>query len=384
MVKVLQFVEGLSQGGIEAFVTNVASNINTEEVTCDFLVLKTEAAAQADYVYEKQLLAEGCKIYYLVNYDTSSLGTLQRAKCYIHTLKEWLKGNEGKYDVIHIHASHLGNFYPMIRAMEKCGIQHIFLHSHSTKIQSTKMFLLHQIFRKCLYFDKKVTRLACGEDAGRWMHGKQFFEIIKNGIELDRFRYSEENRISIRRELCIPEKTQVLGHIGAFRKEKNHFYLLNVFKIYCKNHPNSILLLVGDGTLKKQIVSKVNELGLKEQVLFLGNRSDVNKILSAIDCVLLPSLFEGISLAAIETQANGVPMIVSDGVARQTILCNKVSVCSIEETEMAYTKWCDTIEKVIHEGRKGIEYKEEFKAYDIRRTVQKLEALYKVCTENKI
>lgn len=382
MVKVLQFVEGLSQGGIEAFVTNVARNINKEDVICDFLVLKTEEAAHADYVYEKQLLAEGCRIYYLINYDTSFLRTLQRAKGYIQALKEWLQ--EREYDIIHIHASHLGNFFPMIRTMEKCGVQHIFLHSHSTKIQSTKMFLLHQIFRKLLYFDKKVTRLACGEDAGRWMYGKQSFEIIKNGIELDRFRYLEENRISIKRELCIPEKTQIIGHIGAFRKEKNHFYLLNVFKLYCEKHPNSILLLVGDGTLKKQIVSKVNDLGLKEKVLFLGNRSDVNKILSAIDCVLLPSLFEGISLAAIETQANGVPMIISDGVARQTILCNKVSVCSIEETEMAYTKWCDTIEKVIYEGRKGIDYKEEFKTYDIRRTVRKLEALYKGCIENKI
>lgn len=160
MVKVLQFIEGLSQGGIEAFVTNVARNINKEEVICDFLVLKTEEAAHADYVYEKQLLAEGCRIYYLINYDTSSLRTLQRAKGYIQALKEWMQERERQYDVIHIHASHLGNFYPMIRAMEKCGVQHIFLHSHSTKIQSTKMFLLHQIFRKCLYFDKKVTRLA--------------------------------------------------------------------------------------------------------------------------------------------------------------------------------------------------------------------------------
>lgn len=376
MIKVLQFVEGLSQGGIESFITNVVHNANKDKIACDFLVLKTAKAAKLEYVYENQILNEGSRIYYLIDYDTSKYNTVKKGRIYIDALKKWLNKYGNQYDVVHIHASHLVNFYPIISEIEKYGIKRIFLHSHSSDNQSFKINLFHRFFRICLDFNQNVNRLACGVQAGRWMYGGKKFEIITNGIEIEKFVYSIENRKCIRKQLDIPLEAKVIGHVGAFREEKNHFYLINIFMKYHESHPDSYLLLIGEGKLKKDVMAKVEILGIKDSVLFLGNRTDVNEILSALDCLLLPSFFEGVSVSAIEAQANGVPMIISDKVSPETILCNKVSVCPIEETEYVYEQWCKTMEESVNQGREGIVYKPHFWQYDIKATVQKLEMLY--------
>ena len=110
----------------------------------------------------------------------------------------------------------------------------------------------------------------------------------------------------------IDENTKVYGHIGTFTYPKNHKFLLEIFEKINKKEKESKLLLIGSGILESDIKRKVTEKGLQEKVIFLGIRNDIEKVLSAIDCFLFPSIFEGIPLTLIEAQANGVPIIKND------------------------------------------------------------------------
>lgn len=374
-IRVLQFVEGLSQGGIEAFVVNVYKNLDLEKFECDFLVLKTAEASNLTYVYERELLDSGVKIQYLIDVDSTSQNSLFKSIKYLQLFRRWLQNGGKSYDVIHVHASHLANFYPYLLCMKYYGVKKIVLHSHNSTTGSKTSYIIHKIFRRMLK-PVGVICLACGEEAGRWMFGSIPFKVIPNGIDLQKFHYSSLNRREIRKEFGINENTQILGHVGAFRDQKNHSYLIEIFYRYHKKNPDSKLFLVGDGQLRIDIEHLVQKKGLKESVVFLGNRKDVCRVLSAMDCFVFPSLYEGLSVAMVEVQANGVPVVMADTIDSETIMCNKVTVCKIDLTEACYTKWCELIRNAIDNGRKGIQYTNRFCEYDIINTVHKLEKIY--------
>ena len=90
---------------------------------------------------------------------------------------------------------------------------------------------------------------------------------------------------------------------GDLIRLRIHDFIIDVFnKIYQKNN-TAKLILVGAGNGQQNIIDKVKNLALSDSVLFLGNRTDVNKILQAMDVFLFPSLYEGLPLSIIEAQA---------------------------------------------------------------------------------
>lgn len=374
-IKVLQFVEGLSQGGIESFVVNVYRNLNIEKFTCDFLVLKTAEASKLTYVYDKELQECGSKVKYLIDTDTLQQSRMPKGLKYLKVFWQWFKNEGINYDVVHVHASHLANFYPYLLCMKFCGMRKIIIHSHNSTNDSKKVVFMHKLFRSILK-PLHMVCLACGETAGEWMYGSIPFEVIPNGIDLQKFKYSDANRNLIRKEFSISDDTKVLGHVGAFREQKNHSYLVEVFYRYHQKNKDSVLILVGDGQLRAEIKSLIKKLNLQDDVIFLGNRKDVYRILSAMDCFIFPSLYEGLSVAMVEVQANGLPVVMSDTIAPETIMCNKISTCSIDNKEECYEKWCRLIHSAIKHGRNDIRYADTFYKYDIRNAVNKLEIIY--------
>ena len=131
------------------------------------------------------------------------------------------------------------------------------------------------------------------------------------------YRYNPEMRDHIRLEFGIPNDTILLGHVGRFVQQKNHIFLLQAFCEYSKINSNSVLMLVGGGELEGQIRSKVSELGLMDKVIFAGIRADVPALLSAMDVLVFPSLYEGMPNTVIEAQATGLPCLIADTITRE-------------------------------------------------------------------
>ena len=135
--------------------------------------------------------------------------------------------------------------------------------------------------------------------------------VVNNGIDTSFFEYDEKARVETRKELGISQDTFCVGHVGRMEAEKNHAFLLEVFKIINKQK-DSKLVLTGSGSLEAEVKEKAVQLGISSNVLQLGLRSDLNRLYQGFDVLVMPSLAEGFGLAAVEAQCSGLGCILSE------------------------------------------------------------------------
>lgn len=226
------------------------------------------------------------------------------------------------YDIIHLHSVNIGFMcYP---SAKKYGVKNLISHSHATVYSDKPLNAIrNKILCKNLLKQANIY-MACSKAAGEFLYGKQNMDkvvVLNNAIECEKFRFSNEVRCEYRKKLGLEQKF-VIGNVGRFCEQKNQLFLIDIFVECLKLNPNSELILVGDGPMKEQVKNKVKELKISDKVQFLGTRNDIEKILSAIDVFVLPSLFEGLPVIGIEAQASGLPMIVSDTVTNELNLGN--------------------------------------------------------------
>lgn len=140
--------------------------------------------------------------------------------------------------------------------------------------------------------------------------------VVPNGCDLSIFQpgmYKDEAR----REFNLDPHAPVIGVVGRLEPQKGHRFLIESFPQVVSRFPNVRLLLVGDGSLRHEIEEQAGSLGIRSNIVFTGFRTDVPRLLDAMDIVVLPSLYEGMPLAAIEAAAMAKPIIATrvDGTA---------------------------------------------------------------------
>lgn len=221
--------------------------------------------------------------------------------------------------------------------------------------------------------------IGCGEDAARWLYGERMVKtgkavVLNNAINLEKYAFSDEKRRQIRSNLGIDHKL-VFGNIARFTYQKNHKLLIDVFAKFHAQNAQSVLLLAGDGELMDETQAYCEQLEIRNSVIFLGVRSDICELLSAMDIVLLPSRFEGLALIMIEAQANGIPAVCSPFVTRELSL--QRNVLFVQKNNYENTDaWCLAIEKALDIGRLEDVTILAQAGYDIRQEAKKLEKIY--------
>jgi glycosyltransferase involved in cell wall biosynthesis len=212
---------------------------------------------------------------------------------------------------------------------------------------------------------------ACSTDAGVFLFNKKDFEVCKNGIHCDRFIYSEALRKHIRNKYGIAEQTYVIGSVGQFRKQKNYAWLSKPLADLVMRGKDVCLLLVGDGECREEIERAFTEAGVLDKVIFAGVQADTAPFYSAMDIFVLPSLFEGLGIVAVEAQANGLPCILSEGVPSETALGNSVRYLPLDSPE----KWADALAQMPQRCENGGETVHAA-GYDISATTAMLQEFY--------
>ena len=281
---------------------------------------------------------------------------------------------KNNYDFVHVHKNSAANIVlPLM--VKKYTNAKLIVHSHNTSPSggSKVAIILHKINKNKL-MRLSDYRFACSDTAAAWMFGHDYkdeqVKIIKNGIILKDYVYNPEMRNKVRTDLRLTNKF-VIGHVGAFREQKNHKFLLKLFSQL--NIPNAELVLVGEGPLKEEMKRYAKELGIQDKVLFLGSRNDVNNLLQAFDVFAMPSLWEGLAIAAIEAQTSGLPTLVSTNFPTDEKVTNQLYFLPLQ-----IQIWIKKINEIEENSKKRPNNSEIIKkaGYDMQDTVNEIKTLY--------
>lgn len=306
----------MENGGVESVIMNYYRHIDRSRIQFDFIVDDDSSLPQREEIENM-----GGHIYIVPPY--------QKITSYIKTLIELFKNNQ--YKIVHANINTLSVF-PLFAA-KKAGVLIRTVHNHST---AGKGEIKKNILKYMLRPFAKVNAtnyVACSNYAAEWMFGKKSVQkgqvqVFKNAIDTDKFRYNPEIRTEMRKELGVEDKF-VLGHIGRFCYQKNHDFLIDIFKAVYSINPNAVLILAGEGELQEDIKKKVKSLGLEESVKFLGVRNDVHRLYQAMDVFVLPSRYEGLPVVGVEAQAAGLPCVFSTAMTKETKMLDSTVMLSL-------------------------------------------------------
>lgn len=357
-IKVLHIVGRMDRGGVELVLMNILRYIDKEKICFIFLCYEDKV-----YDYEDEIIKLGAKIIRIP--APRDVGLVR----YLNNFRRIVRIEN--IDIVHAHN------YSMvpILAAKLSGVKLRLAHSHTTGVEYIpgRLKRLNILLSKKIISTLSTSRLACEVEAGKYMFGKKSFRILHNGIIINNFLFSDIKRKVIRKNLNLPAKSVVIGHVGRMVPVKNQKFIIKIFKEYLNLNPNSYLLLVGDGKQRLENEEYVRKLKLSNRVRFLGSRDDIGDIYSAMDIFIFPSLNEGLGLTLVEAQANGLNSVASDSVPASSKLTNGVEFFSLSEGADA---WALKLYNKIDTSRFDESVSMRLGPYNITNSVKEVENLY--------
>lgn len=370
MIRVLQISIGTTVfGGVQKMLYEIYKNIDKNKVQFDFLFPNYCIFGE----YRTEIENMGAKIFEL----KTPRNNLKEKMLYNKKLYKFLKNN--KYEIVHINS---GAFLFVLQVAIICkiaGVKKIIVHSHSAIIIKNrfKKFFIN-ILKPLLEF-VATDYLACSNLAAKSMFTKKNLKnvkIIKNGIEVEKYKFDIYTRKKYREELNVNDCICYV-HVGRFEETKNHIFLIDIFNEILKKQNNAKLILIGDGNLKENIRKKVDEYGIKNKVEFLDQRNDVADLLQAMDCFIFPSLYEGLGIVGIEAQASGLPLICSGIIPKEIKLLETTTFISLKDSASIWSKKiCDITNSIDLKSRENAYKIVQDNEYDIKMTANIMEELY--------
>lgn len=358
-VKILHILGSMSYGGIETMLLNYQKNINKKYFQMDYVTCSEEISE-----IERNFIKEGATVYHI---------TRRRRNIFKHIidLNSLLKEKRKDYQIVHVHMNN--EAYLPLFLLKLNGYKIRIAHSHTSYL-GQKMSLISSI--KC-----KLTRMlankyaACSISAADFLFGKRNIDktsILHNCIDYQEYYFDPEIRKKIKTENVKYQDKFVIGYVSRFDAGKNHEFLCELAKR--SGLEDCIFVFIGDGENKKNIEKIVKEMNLQEQVLMLGQRNDVAKLLNMFDVFVMPSEHEGFPMVLIEAQVNGLPCIISKYVSEEIQISDRIEFLDIKKENLA--DWEKSIKKRVGEKNRGKEFKCSDE-YDIKHYIRKLEKYYK-------
>lgn len=290
-------------GGIETFLLNM-NKYMSKEVVFDYVIID----GPEECIHKESIEKKNGKVLYVKSY------TKNPVKYYLD-LTKLVREEKKTHDVAYINLFSMVHILPAIIC--KSNGYKVVLHSHNSNMHSQNILyrMLHSFNRYLFGGNKRFIRLTCSPKAAEFMFGKgknRSAEMIHNAVVTERFRYSEIYRNEVRQELGIGDEIKVVGFIGRLSYQKNPLYVVKIFSELCKQRNDCVLLMIGDGEYREKVEEEISNEGIKDKVILLHSQKDIERYYSAMDVFMLPSLFEGLPVVLVETQASGLPSVVSE------------------------------------------------------------------------
>lgn len=314
-------------GGVETYIYNLIRLINKDKYHFDFLVIGQGIHS----VFENEINA-------LLNDGKNHFFYCPNLKKHYIKAHRWLKDfyRQNKYDIIYLNTCTSARISYCRYALKKSRTK-LITHSHNGRADNYIGEINNKIFKR--YTTNKSSKLlACSDVAYKYMFsnkpsGKWF---IPNGVRTDRFKYNQIERETLRRKLNIPEEKIVIGCVGRFSAQKNYGYLVDLSELLPEKY---CFLCIGDGDEKEAIKSRIIAEYKQDYFIILDSQKDIERYYNAMDIFVMPSIFEGLPITAIEAQCNGLPCVFSDTITKQVGLTDNCSFISLQNKK----EWATTI-----------------------------------------
>lgn len=313
-IRVLHVVTVMNRNGLESRIMDIYRNIDRTRIQFDFLTHRKESGA-----FDDEIKSLGGKVYHM-----PSISPLHFVS-YLKTLDAFFKEHH-EYKIVH---AHLNSYCTWVLMMAKRnGVPVRIAHSRNSGMDHNWKAIFKYLSK--IFVNEPTThKFACSNQAGEWLFGKKgilppnFFRVIPNGFNLNKFKFDEVLRCSKRNELGLTEDQMAVVLVGRLTFQKNHTFLFDVFEEILKEKQNAKLYLIGDGELRNELKELASRKSIAEKVVFVGNIPNVGEYLQAMDVMIFPSVYEGFGTVVIETQCIGLPTLASDVLPRET----KITEC---------------------------------------------------------
>lgn len=363
-IDILHFTLTNSRSGVNQYILNAWNAIDRNKFQFDFVTF----SAKLDF--EEQLRQGGGHLYYVKNRAEDNI------KCFREEIRNIFSISHP--DVVHLHTSYWKSF-EIEKLAKEYGVPKIIVHAHNSAVfdDSDREIKTerHLKLREILTEDIATEFWACSKIAAEWLYGNRIpakqIKILKNAIDISRFTFNPTIRNAYRYKLGWDTK-YIIGHVGRFSYQKNHTFLIDIFKAALERNDNLRLLLIGIGPLEKDIREKVERYNLNDKIYFAGPREDVNNWMQAMDCFCLPSHFEGLPIVALEAQAAGLPCLLSSNITDEVKILE-----SLYRIDLCKEQWVqELIKERVDLNRQLGSLKVAEAGFDIQRQIKILEFAY--------
>ena len=249
---------------------------------------------------------------------------------------------ENKYDVLYA-VNNTMNLFPLYMAY-KAGIKVRVSESltMASPLERKKTMMKNVLKRFSHCFCNYM--MANGKDCGIYQFGEKAYnqgkvEIYLTPVNAKENTFDSELREKTRSEFGWNEKV-IYGFIARFELQKNPLFLLDIINEIAQKQENSHFVIIGAGAMEQQMLDKIKNLKLGERISWLGRREDIKQFYMAFDAFLLPSLYEGLPVVGIESQAAGLPVFFSENVTREAGIAELGHFISLDTPA---NEWADII-----------------------------------------
>jgi len=359
-VRIFHVISGFENGGVETLIYRWISHMPQD---IEFHIVAQEIVVPA---CAERFRAKGVTIHLI----PSRKHLLKHCKALRSLFRNYCP------DVVHVHTTEWGAI--PLSVAKKAGVPCRIQHSHAARKEKNLFLRLAHSLSFAWARRAATDYFACGTAAAQTAFGNRAVaagqvKIIKNGIDVAGFAYSEAMRRHTRAELGIGEDQTVIGMVARFSPQKNHITALAIFKAFFEKHPNAVLLLVGDGHLRASIETLAQKILPLHAVRFLGVRTDMQALYSTMDRFILPSRFEGLPITLIEAQASGLPAVVADTVTREGDVCGITTFLSTDKT----ADWVQALAAPVSQTRDAYAARVAEAGYFLDKIVEELYQFYR-------
>jgi glycosyltransferase involved in cell wall biosynthesis len=324
-MKVAHVLRGLEPGGVEKWLVDLTyvNKKSSDPVIFDFILQNKH-----EVFFEEDIIENDGHVIKL-EYNKKNIIS------YLFQLYREFKVNQ--YDVVHSHVYHFSGIVLLIAFL--AGIKTRVSHCHNDKSAiNNKSGLVRKVYHKLsrslleLFSTQKIAVSQLAADS--LYNSSNNLQLIPCGI------YFEPNLPVY--PITLEKRKLTLMNVGSFVFQKNHDFIIKLCRELKARNADFICYLIGAGALEKDIIDQINQYKLNEDVILLGKRKDVHQIMSNVANVFVfPSHFEGLGLAAIESQYYGVNTLVSEKLPEELDVSDFIEFLPIHDDAVKH--WADII-----------------------------------------